>query len=58
MKDECNHKIVLEIYLDKRHLKISHYFCVNCGKESKERFGKQVISELRRNIINELSDRL
>ena len=51
----CNHTIVLEIYSDKIHTQISYYYCVNCGERKGERFGFEIISELRKNILNNLN---
>lgn len=50
----CNHPIVLEIYTDSTHLEIAYYFCVNCSKKSTERFGKEIISEMRHEMLNNL----
>ncbi len=45
MKEECEHKVVLEIYKGKPHTKenISHFRCTSCGKEDTKRFGKKII---------------
>ncbi len=53
----CEHKIVFEIYTDSTHSKINHYRCLECGKKSKEEFGKKIISQLRHDILEALGDK-
>ena len=39
----CDHKIVLAIYTDSTHRKVSHYRCVACGEKRESPFGGSVI---------------
>lgn len=50
----CDHKVVLEIYTDSTHLKISHYRCPKCWEKREEQFGEKIISQLKMDIVNNL----
>lgn len=54
LQDKCKHDIVLEIYTDSTHKEISHYFCVGCCKKAIQRFGINIVSEMRFRMLKNL----